>query len=152
MDVLILGIGNDDRGDDAVGRIIARRLKEHRLDRCTVFEQNGDGSMLMEAWNGRDTVILVDAVSSGTAPGTVCRFEAHVQPVPAFLFRRSTHAFGPAEAIELARAMNRLPPRLIMYGIEGKSFDLGAGLSLEAEKAVQRVVDRVIQDVLEAVI
>jgi len=146
MAVLILGIGNADCGDDAVGRIVARRLKRHRLDQCTVSEQNGDGSMLMETWKDHETVILVDAVSSGAPPGTIHRLEAHARPVPVAFFRCSTHAFGVGEAIELARAMNRLPSRLIMYGIEGKQFGIGTDLSTEIEAAAQEVMERVIQD------
>ena len=66
------------------------------------------------------------------------------QPIAREFFRFSTHAFGLAEAVELARALGRLPPRLIVYGIEGKSFEAGVGLSPEVGAAVQEVVERVL--------
>ena len=55
--------------------------------------------------------------------------------------RGSTHALGVAEAIELGRALGRLPRRLLVFGIEGGSFDAGAGLSPEVERAVGQLTD-----------
>jgi hypothetical protein len=51
------------------------------------------------------------------------------------------------EAIELARALGQLPPRLIVYGVEGADFTAGEGLSLDVEKAAQAVVRLVLDDV-----
>jgi hydrogenase maturation protease len=139
---LIIGIGNEYRGDDAVGLIVARRLKERLAGSFTVLEQSGDGAALMEAWQGAETVIIIDAVMSGAAPGTIHRFDASVQPLPKDTFRCSTHAFGVAEAIELSRALSELPQSLVVYGIEGKNFAAGVGLSSEVEKAVGEVARR----------
>ena len=50
--------------------------------------------------------------------------------------RSSTHAFGVADAVELARALGRLPGRLDVYAIEGASFTAGDSLSPEVERAV----------------
>ena len=47
--------------------------------------------------------------------------------LPAELFRASTHHFGLAEAVELARAVGQLPERLVVFGIEGASFGRGRG-------------------------
>lgn len=145
--VLVIGIGNAYRGDDAAGLHIAQCLKKQAYDRVSVTEERGDGAILMECWKNADTVILIDAVSSGTKPGTIHRLDAHNQPIPTKFFHYSTHAFGVAEAIELARALNRLPDRLIVYGIEGKCFDTGVGLSSEVEKAALEVVKCVQQDI-----
>jgi hydrogenase maturation protease len=106
---LIIGIGNEYRGDDAAGLIVARRLRERLADSFTVLEQSGDGVALMEAWRGVETVIIIDAVMSGAEPGTIHRLDAKTQPLPKDAFRCSTHAFGVAEAIELSRAMGEFP-------------------------------------------
>lgn len=137
---LIIGIGNEYRGDDAVGLIVARHLKERLANSTTVIEQSGDGVALIEAWQGAQTVIVIDAMMSGAAPGTIRRFDANAQPIPTASFRCSTHAFGLAEAIELARALDKLPQRLVVYGIEGRNFSGGVGLSAEVEKAVGEAV------------
>jgi hydrogenase maturation protease len=145
--VVLIGIGNEYRGDDAVGLVVARRLREKLGARATVLESDGEATRLMEAWEGADTVILIDAVSSGGEPGTLHRFDARVQPIPARFGSSSSHASGLAEAIELARALNRLPWRLIVYGIEGERFEVGVGLSSAVEKVVPKLVERLVQEV-----
>jgi hydrogenase maturation protease len=144
--LLIIGIGNAYRGDDAVGLAAARKLKEEGLPGLVVIEESGDGAALMELWKDAEAVIVVDAIQSGAEPGTVHRFDAHARPIPTELFRCSTHAFGLAEAIELARALDQLPPRLMVYGIEGKHFEAGMGLSSEVERAAEDVVEQVGQE------
>jgi len=148
--ILLIGVGNDYRGDDGVGLLIARRLEARRLPNVAVIEEAGDVATLMEAWTNADMVMLFDAVRSGAEPGTIHRFDAHVRPIPAKLFRYSTHAFSVAEAIELARVLGRLPPHLVVYGVEGKAFEAGTTLSVEAETAAHRVVERVAREIQSA--
>lgn len=144
--ILVIGIGNAYRNDDAIGLIIARRLKKRALDHVKILEESGEGTALMESWKDADTVILIDAVHSGAMPGTIHRLDPHAQPISAKFFHHSTHAFGVAEAIELARTLDQLPPQLIVYGVEGKSFEAGVELSLEVEEATREVVKRVLRD------
>jgi len=143
---LIIGLGNEYRGDDAVGLVVARCLKEAAPEHARVLEESGEGAALMESWKDAGAVILIDAVHSGAKPGIVHRLDAHTQPIPTRFFRCSTHTFGVAETVELARALRQLPPCLIVYGIEGKTFEAGLGLSPEVEKAAQQVVERVLGD------
>jgi len=143
---VVIGVGNAYRSDDAVGLLVARRLKEKKLDGVTVLEESGEGAALIETWMGADTVILIDAVHSGAEPGTIHRLDAHAQPIPSKFLHYSTHAFSLAEAVELARALDQLPPCLIVYGVEGKTFEAGTALSPEAEKAAWEVVQRVTQE------
>ncbi|UJS17922.1 MAG: hydrogenase maturation protease [Candidatus Jettenia sp.] len=147
LPILIIGIGNTYRGDDAVGLVIAQHLKKQVPDYVSVIEESGNGVAFMESWKDADTVILIDAVHSGTKPGTIHRFNASAHPLPSKFFRYSTHTFGVAEIIELARTLNQLPSHLIVYGIEGKRFEAGIGISPEVNKAVQEVVNRLRQDI-----
>jgi hydrogenase maturation protease len=143
---LVIGVGNDYRRDDAAGLQVARSVRQRHLAGVSVLEQTGEGAALMEAWQGAPAVILVDAVHSGGKPGAIYRFEAHSQPMPAEFFHYSTHAFGLAEAVEMARALRQLPPRLVVYGVEGKDFTSGAGLSPEVEKAAHEVSARIVSE------
>ena len=144
---LVIGLGNAFRGDDGVGRVVARRLREIALPGVTVREESGEGAALMEAWMDAGAVILVDAVQSGAAPGTIHRLDATRTPVPSRFFHYSTHAFSVAEAVELARALNQLPPRLILYGIEGGDFTAGEQLSPEVAAAVDELLPRIRQEI-----
>jgi hydrogenase maturation protease len=134
---VVIGIGNAWRSDDAAGLAVARLLRD--LEGVEVLEREGEPTALIDSWGGADTVWLVDAVSSGAGAGTVHRHDASEQELPSALFRTSTHHFGLSEAVELARAVGRLPPKTIVYGIEGKSFETGETLSPEVEAAVAEV-------------
>jgi hydrogenase maturation protease len=85
--VLVIGIGNLLRGDDSVGRIVARRLRERNIPRLQVLEQEGGTTGLMEAWAGADTVFVVDAISSKSRPGTILRLNATHQSLQRRIFR-----------------------------------------------------------------
>lgn len=144
--VLVIGVGNLYRRDDAVGLVVARALREKSLGEIKVLEMSGEGAALIEAFQNAERVIVIDAVCSGATPGTIFRFEAHRQPIPTEFFRYSTHNFGLAEAIELARSLGRLPKELIVYGIEGRDFSLGEGLSPEIAQAAQVITQLIGQE------
>jgi hydrogenase maturation protease len=144
--VLVIGVGSAYRGDDAVGLVVAQRLQEERLDHVTIVPTAGEGTGLLTLWQGTDAVVLVDAVWTGARPGTLYRFEVGARPLPALFSRLSTHAFGVAEAIALARALRQLPPMLVVYGVEGATFAAGMGLSAAVAAAVPQVVAQVRQE------
>lgn len=146
MNVLVIGIGNAYRGDDAAGLRVAALLKERAGDRLKVFERSGEGAALMEAWHGASVVILIDAAQSGAPLGTIHYLDANAGTLPRQLLNPSTHAFGVVEAIELARALNQLPPRVTVYAIEGRGFEMGAALSPEVERAAREVAARIIDE------
>ena len=134
----VVGVGNDMRGDDAVGLVVARNLRE-LLPEADVIERSGEPADLLEALgDGVEAVVLVDAVSSGAPPGEVHRVDATEAALP-FAASASTHGLGLAETIELGRALGRLPARLLVYGIEGRTFEVGAPLSPEVARAAVAV-------------
>ncbi|NUO82138.1 hydrogenase maturation protease [candidate division KSB1 bacterium] len=146
---LIIGVGNAYRHDDAAGLCVARRLQQQAPPGFEFVEMSGEGAALLEAWSGFETVILIDAVASAAQPGTVYRFAAHERHLPAKFFHYSSHAFSVAEAIELARALAQLPRQLFVYGIEGKDFTHGLGLSAEVTPAIKKVCTAVLRDIAQ---
>lgn len=145
--ILVIGIGNAYRSDDGVGLVAARRLKDRSLSSLRILEHNGEGTDLINCWEGADAVIVLDAVQSGAEPGTLHRWDAGLRPLPAMAFRGSSHAFSLAEAIEMARVLGRLPQRLIVYGVEARDFKAGTRPSSEVQAAVSHLVERVLQEV-----
>lgn len=134
----VVGLGNELRGDDAVGLSVARALR--RLEPAAdVMESSGEPAGLLEALRGVDEVVLVDAVSSGARPGVIHRFDASAAALP-LVHGASTHDLGLSDAIELGRALGLLPERLVVLGIEGRTFELGAPLSPEVARAADEVV------------
>lgn len=145
--VKIIGVGNEFRGDDAVGPVAARCLANLGLPGVEVEVASGEGADLMERWKGADTVILIDAVRSGAPPGTVHRIDASRETVPGSFFSYSTHAFSVAEAVELARRLGLLPKGVTLYGIEGLDFSTGQGLTPPVEEALGNVVREIASNV-----
>ena len=150
--IIIIGIGNEYRRDDGAGIIVARRLRTLLSNSATILEESGEGAALIQAWQGAAWVMLVDAVRSGAPAGSIHRLDARKAPVPRGFFHYSTHAFSVAEAVELARSLNQLPPYLVVYGIEGENFAAGVGLSPPVEQAVQGVAERAAEEVRAALI
>ena len=145
--IVIIGVGNEYRSDDAAGIAVARRLRALFSTGVTILEESGEGTALMEAWQGAAWVMLVDAVRSGASPGTIHRLDARAAPLPMGFFHYSTHAFSVAEAVELARSLDELPAHLVVYGIEGANFAAGVELSPAVEQAVEVVVERIAEEV-----
>ncbi|HXY42118.1 MAG TPA: hydrogenase maturation protease [Vicinamibacteria bacterium] len=143
---LVVGVGNPDAGDDAAGRLVARRLRSRRDqgqgEEMVVRECSGEPTELMAAWEGFDDVVLVDACSGGGAPGRILRFEApQLDELDALQSRqRSTHGFGVTMAVALARALGVAPKALVVYAVEGRSFQAGAQVSPEVERAADDLV------------
>jgi hydrogenase maturation protease len=107
------------RGDDAAGILMARRLAERGIE---TVQHRGGILDLIEIWGTADCVVVVDAVLSGAAPGTLHIRDALTPELRNDVFRSSTHAFGLADAVNLARALDRLPEKLTIYGIEAAQF------------------------------
>jgi hydrogenase maturation protease len=143
---LVIGVGNRDRGDDGAGLEVARLVRQCPPPGTVVLEQDGRASDLMDAWRGAGRVVLVDAASGGE-PGTVRRFEAHREPLPASLLHASTHSWGVAEVVETARALGELPRSVVVYAITGKTFEAGRRrLSPEVEGAAGSVADALLRE------
>jgi hydrogenase maturation protease len=144
--MLLIGVGNEFRTDDALGILVAREIRRRNFPGVTVAERSGEGTALMETWAGADLVIIVDAICSGKAPGDVRRLDAAREPIPKGLFHYSSHAFGVAEAVAMARELNMLPGRVIIYGIEGKEFGEGVGLSDQVVKNIPHLIAMIEED------
>jgi hydrogenase maturation protease len=123
--VVVIGIGNRHRGDDAAGLMVTDRL---RVAPPT-------GADLAALWGGRTMAILVDAVAAEGEAGRVLRLEGS-DPLPREPSTCSTHGLGVVEAIELARVLGTLPSRLVLFGITGRDFAQGAPVSAAVEAAL----------------
>ncbi|GAA4592240.1 hydrogenase maturation protease [Planotetraspora phitsanulokensis] len=133
---MVIGCGNASRGDDAAGLEVVRLLRGSLPPSVATEETSGDATELIDAWAGADLAIVIDAVCSGAAPGTVHR---RIDLVSGDSFRGSSHSLGLAEAVGLGEALGRMPGTLIVFGIEGGDFSIGAPLSAPVWSAVQDV-------------
>jgi hydrogenase maturation protease len=145
---VVVGVGNVYRGDDGAGPAVAELVRA-RVAGIDVVTCEQEASRVIDAIEGRDVAVLVDASSSGAEPGTLHRFDASETEVPARAFRSSTHAFGVGEAVELARALGKLPRVVVVYGIEGAEFTAGVGLSGPVAAAIEPAAEAVLHELGE---
>lgn len=142
---VLVGVGNEFSTDDALGVLVAREMRRRCPAGLRIVEASGEGATLMDAWKGADEVIIVDAIQ-GSEPGEIHRIDASISRIPKALSLFSSHAFGVADAIEMARELHQLPPVTILYGIEGEAFDPGVGLSDSVLKSLPRLLAMIEQD------
>jgi hydrogenase maturation protease len=147
---VVIGIGNTDRGDDAVGHAVARRLRGMLPPEVRILEHDGELSSLLAHLGEASTVFLIDA-AAGISPGAVARFDVGAAPLPADLSSVSSHGTGLAVAIELARALDELPARCTVYAIGAWRFGLGASLSPAVFEAIRLVAERVTSEIASLV-
>ncbi len=143
---VVLGIGNPDRGDDAVGRIVARSLRPRAPADVRIVEQSGEASALLAELQMADSAWLVDAAQSGAAPGTIHRIDCSVADAVLPSRSVSSHGFGLAEAIGLARTLDLLPPRCVVFAVEAADFTHGAPPSPLVAAAVGEVARRILEE------
>ena len=143
---LVVGIGNDLRGDDDAGLAVARMMKREQPAGVSIVELNNDVTALIDHLPGFDVAMIIDATQSGSPPGTIHRFDASTIPLPETPSTRSTHGMTVGSVLELARIQQQLPKKVLVYGIEGKQFSHGSSLTAEVGRAVRIVVQMIYAD------
>jgi hydrogenase maturation protease len=150
-DLLVIGCGNEFASDDAVGLQVIRSLKELNEDKLPdgveLIEAGTPGLNLLDLWDRADRVIIVDAVKSGAAPGTIHSFDASLLP-PRDVMPVSSHGVNIIDAVELGRLLGRLPVQLTIIGVEILSEEpFHVGLTPEVEAAVPRARERLMEEI-----
>ncbi|WP_280492372.1 hydrogenase maturation protease [Nocardia asiatica] len=140
---VVIGVGNDYRSDDGVGSAVALRIEELRIPGVLVTVSDGEPTSLLDAWDGVDLAVVIDAVRcEPSIPGRVRRTDID-------LLRRagttaSTHTLGIQDALPLGRALGRLPGAIVVIAVDVASLELGVGLSEPVAAAVPRAVTAVV--------
>ncbi len=153
--IKVIGIGQSLRGDDAAGLEAVRlwhatyqSARPHREVQMELAELPGIG--LIDLLAGARLAILVDAVHSTSAPGTVhVLSEDNIAAFPAG--SRSAHGWGVSETLTLGRQLfsASMPLKLVLIGIEAASLGLGDTLSPEVQSALPEAARLIEQFVVD---
>jgi hydrogenase maturation protease len=153
-DLLVAGIGMSLRGDDSAGPQAVALWRDRRRSRglppIKTICLEAPGLELLDALDGARKVVLVDAVMSGAAPGTLHRISA--DELDAFgTDGRSAHGWGLGETLAITRTLapERLPDMLAIVGIEAGTLEPGPELSPEVAAALAGAAD-LIEDIVKA--
>jgi hydrogenase maturation protease len=137
--VRVVGCGNRDAGDDAVGLIIAEQLRGRLPSGFDVRTETGGGAGLIRWCEDIETLILVDAaLATEDFPAGQWRrlaYPADREQLGAMALSGS-HLLGLAQGLELALALGTLPGEVQIHAMAGAQFELGAGLSPAVERAL----------------
>lgn len=143
MRTIVLGLGNELAGDDAVGIVAARRVRERVGDDVDVIESSASGLALLELLSGYDRAVILDAIRTGDAAvGAVVEMDlSEVGRVVA----PSLHRSGLAELAAVAQRTGLpFPASATVLAVEvADPFTLGAPMSPAVAEAVDRLVERV---------
>lgn len=153
--IIVIGIGQSLRGDDAVGLTAVNRWQndypitshDHQVK---VETSELPGLSLLDLMEDYDAAVLVDAVRSGSPAGTLHILNAD-NPQAFGDGPGSAHGWGVAETLKLGRLLSpdRLPRNLILIGVEVGQIDLGQSLSLEVEHALSSASQWIEQQVCD---
>lgn len=145
---LLIGLGNQFRGDDAIGPIVADHLKLRFADEMEMFICNGNTIEIIDLWNGRDSVFVIDALYSGQKPyGFVHRLFPLIEEIPSLSCSSSTHVVDIIQAIELAKALSSVPKHLVFYGIEAYHFAQERTMSKHLCEALNVILNTIENDI-----
>ena len=142
--VIVVGLGNPDRGDDGVGPLVVGKLAGRLPTDVAVAAPGADVLTLMMEWADFDAVICVDAAAPLTTPGRIHCFDPASTELLQYTRAASSHALGLAEAIGLSRVLSKAPRDIIIFAVEGASFAAGAPMSSEVTAAAAEVAGRVV--------
>ena len=149
MNAVVIGVGNEYRRDDGVGPAIAAAVADKRAPGIQVVVTDGEPARLLDAWHGAEVAVVVDAVVvRHPDPGHVHRLT--VDALPGGGTAGSSHGLGIPEAVELARALGRLPERLVFFTVEIGDIGYGTGLSAPVAAAVAPVAAAVLRELVPA--
>ena len=152
--IALIFLGNADRGDDALGMVIAKQLKNYFADplppldakSIVICKTLGEPTALWDLWEGYKHVIVIDAFQSTEYPsGTLLYYNPEQLITAGSCTPFSTHGMGLLEAVKLGKELSRLPDHLDILGIVGNNFSHFAPLSLQVEKAMPRLFTEVLK-------
>lgn len=145
----IIGCGNLNRSDDAVGVIVAQRLQkfilEHPNPKVRVFDCGTAGMEVMFQARGSSSLVIIDASSTGSEPGAVFKVpgsELEALPEPSY----NLHNFRWDHALAAGRKIfkDEFPQDITVYLIEVQNLEFGLEISPKIESAADIVFDELV--------
>ncbi len=149
MRTIVLGLGNPLITDDSVGLRVVAELKGLLAERTDVVvdEDYWGGLRLMERMVGFDRAIVIDAIVTGAAPGTI--HHLHVDSIPTQR-SASAHDVNLPTALALGRQAGEKLPQdddILLVGIEADDI---LSFGEECTPSVRAAIPVAVQDVLKA--
>ena len=144
MRVVVIGLGNEHRRDDGVGPAVAAEVAARRPPGVRVLTCAVEPTSILDAWDGADLAVVVDAAAGPDAvPGRIRRCAIDEVIDPGVL---SSHDLNLVQTHELARVLDRAPRRVVVVTVDVTDTGPGAGLSSAVARAVPEAVAMVLDE------
>ncbi|MCG2721396.1 MAG: HyaD/HybD family hydrogenase maturation endopeptidase [Thermodesulfovibrionales bacterium] len=143
--ILILGIGNILLKDEGIGVCVAEKMKDMQLPPDVEVMDGGTGGLdLLYYIEGREKVIVVDAVKAGAPPGTLFRFtDNDLAGKKGFI--RSAHGIDFSDVVAIA-GFQGIKPEILFLGIEPEDITAGMELSPKIAENVPILINIVMKE------
>lgn len=150
--LVVIGIGNVLCSDEGVGIHVARQLEGMKLpSNVNIFDCGTSVIAVLEAMDGAEKAIIIDAVSSGEEPGTVKRYtkEDLFKMEGKLLKLISLHQLDLITIFKIVSLTDAytMPREVIIIGVEAKSIESSLELTEEVRKAVPKVIETIICEI-----
>jgi hydrogenase maturation protease len=144
-DPIIIGLGNPYRGDDGAGWAVIDAL-EGRSGKIKLRKIQGDIAELLDIFANHSPVYVIDACCMDAPTGIWKRIDAR-QPLPDLdKAQTSTHGLSLNQAIQLAKSLNQLPTKLIIYAINSDRYNVSSGLSAPVAQTIGIVAQHILDE------
>jgi len=150
--IAVVGVGNILSGDEGIGVHIARKLKSYKLPpEVEVYDCGTSGIAVLEALDGADKAVIIDAALTGSKPGTVVKLTLHdAEKMESSIFTMaSLHNLDLITTLQLAKLTEayKLPKDIVILAIEPQSLEYSMKLSPILKRRMPELVDAVLKEV-----
>lgn len=145
--IVVLGLGNLMRTDDAVGMLAVEQLRgDERLPVSVSLVDGGTlGLDLMYPLDGATHLLALDAIDSGAEPGTLLRFAG--EEIADLPISKSVHLLGFSDLIGAMRLTGSAPTEIVVLGVQPEKIAWGTQLTPTVEAALPGLVESAIEQV-----
>ncbi len=144
--VLVMAVGNMLREDDGFGLAVLEELERQPLpDHVELFDAGTSAVDLMEIFDRRELLVVLDAVRGGQKPGTLYRFSPEEVENGA-LPMNSLHQVGLLETLRLGELVDCRPRQTVIIGCQPEKTGLAIGLSDPVRAAVPKAARLVLEE------
>lgn len=142
--VVIVGVGNLIMRDDGVGIHVVQELQKVRLpENVEVRDADTNAFIALEYMDNKDKAIIIDAYRGGREPGTIYKFR--LAPDSSNI-KLSLHDLDFIDALKSGKHAYRLPPEIVIIGVEPEVIEPGLELSQRVQKAIPEVIETVLKE------
>jgi hydrogenase maturation protease len=147
MTILVLGLGNSIMTDDGFGVRAVNTLSSryHFQGEVTLVDGGTLGLDLLPYLEDVDTLLIIDALDMRNEPGRIFRLEGEEVP-RAFASKLSVHQMGLQDLLAVAELQGHVPKRLVVWGVQPESIEMGTDLTTKVAAAVEPIVQNVLDE------